>query len=140
MRTPPSTDRANSQLAAQLSHASFSSSPPPWACVWLILGRLRVERKMLFDNRPPTVCTEANVKPRYRWSLGSVLFLASWAVMMGPMTYGRHLLSAPRLPFTVAYFGSIGFTLYFSLGVSLVRSPVCCPAALLSQVAKNIWE
>ncbi|KFY22720.1 hypothetical protein V491_02740 [Pseudogymnoascus sp. VKM F-3775] len=50
------------------------------------------------------------------WSLGSVLFLASWAVMMGPMTYGRHLISAQRLPFTAAYFGSIGLTLYFSLG------------------------
>lgn len=53
-----------------------------------------------------------------RWSLGSALFLASWAAMMGPVTYGKHLLSTPRLPFTAAYFGSIILTLYFSLGVS----------------------
>ncbi len=30
----------------------------------------------------------------------------------------QHLASGPRLPFTAAYFGSIGLTLYFSLGVS----------------------
>jgi len=75
-----------------------------------------------------------------------MLFLASWAVMMGPVTYGKqafylnvvpphplslksttslthntpvqHLTSGPRLPFTAAYFGSIALTLYFALGVS----------------------
>ncbi|KAF2866683.1 Got1/Sft2-like family-domain-containing protein [Massariosphaeria phaeospora] len=49
------------------------------------------------------------------WSMGSVLFLASWAVMMGPIQYVQHLVSGPRLPFTAAYFGSIALTLYFSL-------------------------
>lgn len=52
-----------------------------------------------------------------RWSLGSALFLASWAAMMGPWNYVSHLMSTPRLPFTAAYFGSIALTLYFSLGV-----------------------
>ncbi|KAF1817504.1 SFT2-domain-containing protein [Eremomyces bilateralis CBS 781.70] len=58
------------------------------------------------------------VRPRkfaILWTIGSVLFLASWAVMMGPVPYVKHLLSGPRLPFTAAYFGSIGLTLYFSL-------------------------
>lgn len=55
-----------------------------------------------------------------RWSLGSALFLASWAAIMGPWTYCQHLISTPRLPFTAAYFGSIGLTLYFSLGVSVL--------------------
>lgn len=36
---------------------------------------------------------------------------------MGPITYIRHLLSGPRLPFTAAYFGSIALTLYFAVGV-----------------------
>jgi Got1/Sft2-like family len=36
---------------------------------------------------------------------------------MGPLVYIRHLLSGPRLPFTVAYFGSISLTLYFAIGV-----------------------
>lgn len=53
----------------------------------------------------------------HRWSVGSTLFLASWAVLMGPITYVRHLLSGPRLPFTAAYFGSIALTLYFAVGV-----------------------
>lgn len=38
---------------------------------------------------------------------------------MGPWSYARHLVSGPRLPFTAAYFGSIGLTLYFAIGVSL---------------------
>lgn len=55
--------------------------------------------------------------------MGSVLFLASWAVLMGPVTYARHLSSTPRLPFTAAYFGSIGLTLFFAIkvcGISFV--------------------
>jgi len=58
-----------------------------------------------------------------RWSFGSVLFLASWAVLMGPVTYAKHLLSTPRLPFSAAYFGSIGLTLYFSIGVRPLPPP-----------------
>lgn len=46
---------------------------------------------------------------------------------MGPMTYARHLISTPRLPFTAAYFGSIGLTLYFSLGVSPHPPSACWP-------------
>ncbi|KAK4997403.1 Protein transport protein sft2 [Elasticomyces elasticus] len=51
------------------------------------------------------------------WSMASALFLASWAVMMGPLTYVRHLLSTERLPFTATYFGSIALTLWFAVGV-----------------------
>ena len=45
---------------------------------------------------------------------------------MGPWTYARHLMSAPRLPFTAAYFGSIALTLYFAIGVSPLSYP-CGP-------------
>lgn len=38
---------------------------------------------------------------------------------MGPATYAKHLISGPRLPFTAAYFGSIGLTLFFALKVRL---------------------
>lgn len=55
-----------------------------------------------------------------RWSVGSVLFLVSWAVLMGPWTYAKHLISGTRLPFTAAYFGSIALTLYFAIGVSKI--------------------
>jgi hypothetical protein len=61
----------------------------------------------------------ADVTSGFRWSAGSALFLASWAVLMGPMQYAQHLVSGNRLPFTVAYFGSIALTMYFAIGVSL---------------------
>ncbi|KAJ5249080.1 hypothetical protein N7468_000531 [Penicillium chermesinum] len=60
------------------------------------------------------------LKPRkfaVLWSVGSVLFLLSWAVLMGPWSYVRHLVSGSRLPFTAAYFGSIALTLYFAIGL-----------------------
>lgn len=54
---------------------------------------------------------------RSRWTFGSVLFLASWAILMGPITYTKHLVSGPRLPFTAIYFGSIFMTLYSAMAV-----------------------
>lgn len=60
-----------------------------------------------------------------RWSMGSLLFLASWAVLMGPVQYLQHLLSGPRLPFTAAYLGSIVLTLLFAIKVG--RSPQFIP-------------
>jgi hypothetical protein len=48
--------------------------------------------------------------------------------MMGPMAYVQHLASGPRLPFTAAYFGSIGLTLYFAIGVSQKQCPPATPS------------
>jgi hypothetical protein len=39
-------------------------------------------------------------------------------VLLGPIAYAQHLVSAPRLPFTLTYFGGIGVTLYAAVGVS----------------------
>lgn len=55
-----------------------------------------------------------------RWSVGSILFLTSWSVLMGPRQYIQHLVSGNRLPFTAAYFGSIALTIYFAVGVSKI--------------------
>lgn len=60
-----------------------------------------------------------------RWTLGSILFLSSFAVIMGPWAYLQHLASTPRLPFTAAYFGTLGLTLYFSIGVSWPMAFAC---------------
>ncbi|KAI5463018.1 Got1/Sft2-like family-domain-containing protein [Mariannaea sp. PMI_226] len=54
------------------------------------------------------------------WTVGSLMFLASFAAVMGPMNYFYHLLSTPRLPFTAMYFGSITLTLVFALKVRFV--------------------
>lgn len=50
------------------------------------------------------------------FSMGSVLFMVGFAILSGPVAHLRHILSAARLPFSVAYFGSLGLTLYFALG------------------------
>ncbi|KAM0496791.1 hypothetical protein ACHAP9_002141 [Verticillium nonalfalfae] len=70
------------------------------------------------------------------WTLGSIFFLASFAAMMGPMAYVRHLGSAERLPFTSAYFGSLGLSLYFSLGL---RSTILTLISAIVQLACLIW-
>ncbi|KAF2428822.1 SFT2-domain-containing protein [Tothia fuscella] len=83
------------------------------------------------------------VKPRkfvVLWTMGSALFLSSWAVLMGPITYLQHLISGPRLPFTAAYFGSLALTIYFSVGlgstfltlIAAIVQIVCLLAYLVS--------
>ncbi|CAK7267979.1 Protein transport protein sft2 [Sporothrix epigloea] len=70
------------------------------------------------------------------WTLGSILFLSSFAAMMGPWAYVQHLASAPRLPFTGAYFGSIALTLYFSLGL---HSTILTLLSAILQLACLLW-
>ncbi|KAJ3729173.1 Got1/Sft2-like family-domain-containing protein [Lentinula guzmanii] len=47
------------------------------------------------------------------FSLGSLLL----SVLIGPINHLKHLVSKERLPFTFIYFGSLGATLYCSLGL-----------------------
>lgn len=79
------------------------------------------------------------VKPRkfaILWTMGSVLFLVSWAVMMGPVQYLQHLVSGPRLPFTAAYFGTIALTLYFALGL---HSTIGTFISSIAQLVCLVW-
>ncbi|KZT24941.1 ER-to-golgi vesicle protein transport Sft2 [Neolentinus lepideus HHB14362 ss-1] len=50
------------------------------------------------------------------FSLGSLLVMFGFSVLVGPINHVKHLLSKERLPFSLAYFSSLGLTLYFSLG------------------------
>ena len=43
--------------------------------------------------------------------------MSSFAALQGPLPYAKHLISPSRLPFTIAFFGSMGLTLFFSVGV-----------------------
>ncbi|KAI0484763.1 SFT2-domain-containing protein [Xylariaceae sp. FL0804] len=70
------------------------------------------------------------------WSFGSLLFLSSWAAMMGPVAYLQHLISGPRLPFTAAYFGSIALTIYFSIGL---HNTILTLFSAILQIACLIW-
>ncbi|KUI66217.1 Protein transport protein SFT2 [Cytospora mali] len=80
-----------------------------------------------------------SLKPRkfvILWTLGSALFLASFAAVMGPVAYAQHLFSGQRLPFTAAYFGSITLTLYFSMGL---HSTILTLFSAIIQIACLIW-
>lgn len=46
------------------------------------------------------------------FSLGSVLSMASFAVLRGPIEQLKHMFSLQRLPFTSTYLGSLALTLY----------------------------
>ncbi|KXH59187.1 hypothetical protein CSAL01_10589 [Colletotrichum salicis] len=79
------------------------------------------------------------VRPRkfvILWTLGSLLFLASFAAVMGPMAYMKHLVSGQRLPFTAAYFGSLGLSMYFSLGL---HSTILTLISAIIQLACLVW-
>ncbi|KAI0920490.1 hypothetical protein AcW1_002213 [Taiwanofungus camphoratus] len=49
-------------------------------------------------------------------SLGSLLVMFGFAVLVGPINHIKHLVSKERLPFSFVYIGSLALTLYFSLG------------------------
>ncbi|CAI4213681.1 unnamed protein product [Parascedosporium putredinis] len=70
------------------------------------------------------------------WTLGSILFMASFAAVMGPMAYFQHLISGTRLPFTAAYVGSIFLTFYFSLGL---HSTLLTLISAIVQIVCLIW-
>ncbi|PPQ70403.1 hypothetical protein CVT25_000886 [Psilocybe cyanescens] len=50
------------------------------------------------------------------FSLGSMLVMFGFSVLIGPINHFKHLISKERLPFSLVYFSSLGLTLYFSLG------------------------
>ncbi|KAF9291511.1 protein transport protein sft2 [Mortierella alpina] len=51
------------------------------------------------------------------FTLGSILIMAGFALLKGPMAHLKALVSRERLPFTGAYIGSIIFVLWASLWV-----------------------
>ncbi|KAK9477040.1 protein transport protein SFT2 [Lipomyces japonicus] len=79
------------------------------------------------------------LKPRkfaLLWSLASLLFVISFGCLQGPVNYTLHLISASRLPFTIAYFGSIILTMTSSL---VLRSNVLTLVACVVQIIAAIW-
>jgi len=70
------------------------------------------------------------------FSLGSLLVMFGFSVLIGPINHAKHLLSKERLPFTLVYFGSLGLTLFFSLGRhSYIGSLVCGIIQVIALVA-----
>ncbi|KAI8848371.1 Got1/Sft2-like family-domain-containing protein [Chytridium lagenaria] len=70
------------------------------------------------------------------FSLGSLLAATSFALIRGPRSYFKDLISIPRLPWTAAYFGSLILTLYFSL---FMRSYLFTILASVVQMVALVW-
>ncbi|KIM53257.1 hypothetical protein SCLCIDRAFT_32016 [Scleroderma citrinum Foug A] len=50
------------------------------------------------------------------FSVGSLLVMVGFSILVGPVNHIKHLISKERLLFSIVYFSSLGLTLYFSLG------------------------
>jgi hypothetical protein len=135
----PTTEGAGAPLPAPSRREEEES--------WFVLSRW--DRMLIFGacNVGALVCfvicfflfPVLSLKPRklvVLWTLGSILFLSSFAAMMGPWAYAQHLLSTPRLPFTAAYFGSLALTIYFSIGL---HSTILTLFSAIVQLACLIW-
>ncbi|KAF9784710.1 SFT2-domain-containing protein [Thelephora terrestris] len=59
-------------------------------------------------------------------SLGSVLVMFGFAVLVGPITHLKHLLSKERLPFSAAYITSLALTIYFSVSAKSYLGSLIC--------------
>ncbi|KAF8346597.1 Got1/Sft2-like family-domain-containing protein [Amanita rubescens] len=62
------------------------------------------------------------------FSLGSMLVMFGFSLLIGPINHIKHLISAERLPFSIVYFASLGLTLYFSLGAKSYFGSLICGA------------
>jgi hypothetical protein len=63
----------------------------------------------------------------------------SFAVLVGPLNHIKHLASRERLPFSLAYLGSLGLTLYFALGVRPLPSLAHLPRSHPCTAAFILW-
>lgn len=50
------------------------------------------------------------------FSMGSLLVMAGFSILVGPLNHLKHLFSKERLSFSLVYLSSLALTLYFSLG------------------------
>ncbi len=79
------------------------------------------------------------LKPRkfaILWSLGSILFLVSFAAMQGPVAFAHHLVTGKRIMFTISFLSSIILTLVFAL---VVKSTILSIFAAIIQLVAAIW-
>lgn len=49
------------------------------------------------------------------FTMGSLLFMASFGLLKGPLEHVKSMITPDQLPFTIVYFSSMSFTLYSSL-------------------------
>ncbi|KAH7909314.1 Got1/Sft2-like family-domain-containing protein [Hygrophoropsis aurantiaca] len=69
------------------------------------------------------------IRPRkfaMAFSLGSLLVMFGFSVLIGPINHLKHLITKERLPFSLVYFGSLGLTLYFAIGLKSYIGTLLC--------------
>ncbi|KAJ7147336.1 ER-to-golgi vesicle protein transport Sft2 [Mycena filopes] len=70
------------------------------------------------------------------FTLGSMLVMFGFSVLIGPINHVKHLVTAERLPFTLVYFSSLGLTLYFAMGLhSSVLSLIASVVQILALIS-----
>ncbi|GLB44614.1 putative nonessential protein required for the fusion of transport vesicles derived from the endocytic pathway with the Golgi complex [Lyophyllum shimeji] len=74
------------------------------------------------------------------FSLGSLLVMLGFSVLIGPVNHIKHLISKERLPFSVVYFASLGLTLYFSLGPRSYLGSLICGGIQVVALVALAWE
>ncbi|KAH3664908.1 hypothetical protein OGATHE_003723 [Ogataea polymorpha] len=83
-----------------------------------------------------------SLKPRkfaLLWTLGSILFLTSFAFMNGFKSFAKHLISKERLWFTISFVGSIVATLWFCLVWKYTLVVLICGVVqLLASIAYTV--
>lgn len=73
------------------------------------------------------------------WTVGSLLFLGSFCVLMGPTKFVRHFVSGPRLWYSASFFVSIVATLGFCfVWRSLVGVMVASGVQLVCTIAYSV--
>jgi len=73
------------------------------------------------------------------FTFGSLTFMASFAILKGPVAHILGMFDAERLPFTVVYLGSMFFTLYFTMTVGGVSGYVTVIACSGCQILSLLW-
>ncbi|KAL1925716.1 uncharacterized protein VTP21DRAFT_599 [Calcarisporiella thermophila] len=69
------------------------------------------------------------------YTVGSILCLASIALLRGPVAWARHMVSKERIPFSAAYLGSMAATLYFAVGArNYVLTIVCSVVQIIALI------
>ncbi|KAJ2553481.1 protein transport protein sft2 [Coemansia sp. RSA 1933] len=70
------------------------------------------------------------------FSLGSLCTISGIALLRGPRAHTMHLLSRERLVFTLTYFGSVFFTLFFS---TIMHTYIGTVVFVVIQMGALLW-
>ncbi|KAJ2850893.1 protein transport protein sft2 [Coemansia brasiliensis] len=70
------------------------------------------------------------------FSLGGLATIAGIALLRGPRAHTKHLLSRERLLFTISYFSSVFFTLFFSAILHTYLGTLLCA---IVQIIALVW-